>query len=86
MSRTNLPHSGRRVLYLVVCTDGPQLHDKLEAEEIVGPDGLELQEATQSYQLRSGQVVQRQLILKQFGEFNDLLVTGTFTRVTYLHG
>lgn len=86
MSRTNLLHSDRRVLYLVVCTDGPQLHDKLEAEEIVGPDGLELQEAAQSYQLRSGQVVQRQLILKQFGEFHDLLITGTFTRVTYLHG
>lgn len=58
-----------RALYLVVSTDGPQLHDELEAEEVVGPNGLKLQETTESYKLRSGQVVQRQLILKQFGEF-----------------
>lgn len=51
---TRLYHRGS---YLVVCTDGPQLHDELEAEEVVGPDGLELQETAESHQLRSGQVV-----------------------------
>lgn len=76
-----LHHGGS---YLVICTYGPQLHDKLEAEEIVGPNGLELQETAQSHQLRSGQVVQSQLILEQFGEFYDLLITGTFPRVPYL--
>lgn len=70
--------------YLVICTDGPQLHDELETEEVVGPDGLELQKAAESHQLRSGQVVQSQLVLKQFGEFQDLLIAGTFAGVTYL--
>lgn len=70
--------------YLVICTDGPQLHDELEAEEVVGPDGLELQETAESHQLRSCQVVQSQLVLEQFGEFYDLLVTGTFARVPNL--
>ena len=72
------------VFYLVVCTDGSQLHDELEAEEVVGPDGLQLQETAESHQLRSGQVVQRQLVLEQFGELQDLLITGTFTRVPNL--
>lgn len=67
--------------YLVVRTDGPQLHDELEAQEVVCADGLELQEAAESHQLRPGEVVQRQLVLEQFGEFDDLLITGTFTRV-----
>lgn len=53
-----------RALYLVICADGPQLHDELEAEEVVGPDGLELQETAESHQLGSSQVVQSQLILK----------------------
>lgn len=75
---------GFRGSYLVICTDGPQLHDELEAEEVVGPHGLELQEAAESHQLRSGQVVQGELVLEQFGEFYDLLITGTFPRVPYL--
>lgn len=74
------------VFYLVICTDGSQLHDELEAEEVVGPDGLQLQETAESHQLRSGQVVQSQLVLKQFGELQDLLITGTFTRVPNLWG
>lgn len=72
------------VFYLVICTDGSQLHDELEAEEVVGPDGLQLQETAESHQLRSGQVVQSQLVLEQFGELQDLLITGTFTRVPNL--
>lgn len=84
MPRGHLLELYHRGSYLVVCTDGPQLHDELEAEEVVGPDGLELQETAESHQLRSGQVVQSQLILKQFGEFHDLLITGTFPRVAYL--
>lgn len=71
----------RRGSYLVICTDGPQLHDELETEEVVGPDGLQLQETAESHQLRSGQVVQSQVILEQFGEFQDLLITGTFPGV-----
>ena len=67
--------------YLVISADGPQLHDELEAEEVVGPDGLELQETAEGHQLGPGQVVQGQLILKQFGEFNDLLIAGAFPRV-----
>lgn len=67
--------------YLVISMDGPQLHDKLKAQEVVGSNGLELQEAAESHQLRSGQVVQSQLVLKQFGEPYDLLITGTFSRV-----
>lgn len=61
--------------------DGPQLHDELKAQEVVGSNGLELQEVAESHQLRSGQVVQSQFVLKQFGELHDLLVTGTFSRV-----
>lgn len=72
------------VFYLVICTDGSQLHDELEAEEVVGPDGLQLQETAESHQLRSSQVVQSQLVLEQFGELQDLLITGTFTRVPNL--
>lgn len=72
------------LLYLVVCSDGPQLHDELEAQEVVGADGLELQEATESHQLRPGQVVQSQLVLKQFGELQDLLVAGSLAGVTDL--
>lgn len=70
--------------YLVVCSDGSQLHDELEAQEVVGADGLELQEATESHQLRPGQVVQSQLVLKQFGELQDLLVAGSLAGVTDL--
>lgn len=70
--------------YLVICSDGPQLHDELEAQEVVGADGLQLQEATESHQLRPGQVVQSQLVLKQFGELQDLLVAGSLAGVTDL--
>lgn len=75
----------RQDSHLVVRTDGPQLHDELEAEEVVCADGLELQEAAESHQLRPGEVVQRQLVLEQLGEFDDLLITGTFARVPDLH-
>ncbi|KAF3845120.1 hypothetical protein F7725_008283 [Dissostichus mawsoni] len=60
------------------------LHDELEAQEVVGPDGLELQEPAESHQLRPGQVVQSQLVLEQFGEFDDLLITGSLPGVPYL--
>lgn len=73
--------SGRQDSHLVVCSDGPQLHDELEAQEVVGADGLELQEAAEGHQLRPREVVQRQLVLEQLGEFDDLLIAGTFTRV-----
>lgn len=73
-------------MYLIVGTDGPQLHDELEAEKVVGADGLELQETAEGHQLRPGQVVQGQLVLEQFGEAYDLLIAGTLPGVPDLQG
>lgn len=69
---------------LIVGANVPQLHDELEAQEVVGADGLQLQQAAQRHQLGAGQVVQRQLVLKQFGEAQDLLVAGTLARAADL--
>lgn len=44
-------------IYLVVCTDGTQFHDELEAQEVVGADGLKLQQFAQGHQLRPRQVI-----------------------------
>lgn len=66
---------------LVVGPDGPELHDELEAQEVVGADGLQLQQAAQRHQLGPRQVVQRQLVLEQLGELEDLLVAGPLPRV-----
>lgn len=77
----NVASGLREHVYLVVRSDGPELHDELKAQEVVGPDGLELQEAAERDQLGSGQVVQSELVLEQLGELYDLLVARTFPGV-----
>ena len=70
--------------HLIVGAYGTELHDELKAQEVVGANGLQLQQPTQGHQLGPHQVVQRQLVLKQLGEADDLLITGPLTRVTDL--
>lgn len=51
--------------HLVVGLDGAQLHHELEAQQVIGADGLQLQQFAQRYQLRPLQMFQRQLVLKK---------------------
>lgn len=43
--------------HLVVGLDGPQPHGELEAQEVVGADGLELQQLTECHQLWPCEVI-----------------------------
>lgn len=62
--------------HLIVPLDGPELHHQLETQQVVGANGLQLQELTQSHQLRPLQVLQRQLILKQLRKPDNVLRRG----------
>ena len=79
----NLRHPPART-HLVIGLDGAQPHGELEAQEVVGAHGLQLQQLAQRHQLRPRQVVQRQLVLEQLGETQDLLVAGSLPRLSNL--
>lgn len=49
---------------LVVGLYGAQSHGELEAQEAIGADGLKLQQLAQGHQLRPGEVIHGQLVLK----------------------
>lgn len=70
---------GMQAAHLVVSLDRPQPHGELEAEEVVGANGLELQQLAEGHQLRPCEVIQGQLIFKQLGKTQDLLITGSLT-------
>ena len=70
--------------HLVVGLDGAQPHGELEAQEVVGAHGLQLQQLAQRHQLQAREVVQGQLVLKQFGKPHDFLVAGSLTRLSDL--
>lgn len=71
--------------HLVVGLDVPQPEQQLEAEQVVGADGLQLQQFAQSHQLRPLQVLQGQLVLKELGEADDLLRAGPVAAVPDLN-
>lgn len=70
--------------HLIVWLDGSQFHLQLKPEQVVGADRLQLQEFTESHQLRALQVLQRQLVLKQLGESNDVFCCWLLTCTSYL--
>lgn len=70
--------------YFIICLDSPELQQKLKAEQIVGANGLQLQQFAKCYQLRPFQVFQGQLILKKLGEAHNLLGAGFVASVTNL--
>lgn len=72
------------VTHLVVRLDGAEPHGELEAQEVVGAHGLQLQQLAQRHQLRPREVVQGQLVLKQFGETNDFLIAGSLPSLSDL--
>lgn len=71
--------------YLVVRFDGTQLHHELKAQQVVGADGLQFQQFTQSHQLGALQMLQCQFVLEKLGEFHDVLRAGLLARVSHLH-
>lgn len=62
--------------HLVVGLDAAQPQQQLEAQQVVGAQGLQLQQLAQGHQLRPLQVLQGQLILEELGETQDLLRAG----------
>lgn len=50
--------------HLIISLYGPQAHGELETQEVVGANGLKLQQLAQCYQLRPREVIQGQFILK----------------------
>lgn len=70
--------------HLVIRLDGSQFHHQLKTEQVVGADGLQLQQFTESHQLGALQVLQRQLVLKQLGESYDVFSCGLLARTPYL--
>lgn len=67
--------------HLVIGLDVAQPQQQLEAEQVVGADGLQLQQLAQSHQLWPLQVLQGQLVLKELGEAHDLLRAGRVAAV-----
>lgn len=70
--------------HLIVGLDGAQLHHQLETQQVIGANGLKLQQFAQGHQLRPLQMLQRQLILKELGELHDVFSAGLFTSVPHL--
>lgn len=62
--------------HLIVRLDGSEFHHQLEAQQVVGANRLQLQQFAQSHQLGALQVLQRQLVLKQLGEADNVLRLG----------
>lgn len=52
------------VSYFIICFDRPELHQKLEAEEVISANGLQFKQFAEDHQLWPLQVFQGQLILK----------------------
>lgn len=70
--------------HLIVWLDGSQFHHQLKPEQVVGADGLQLQQFTESHQLGALQVLQRQLVLEQLGESYDVFSCGLLACTPYL--
>lgn len=47
-SMQGLPHASM-VSYFIIYFNRPELHHKLEAEEVVGPNGWQLQQSAEGY-------------------------------------
>lgn len=71
--------------HLVVGLDAAQPQQQLEAQQVVGAQGLQLQQLAQSHQLGPLQVLQGQLILEELGETHNLLRAGLVATVTDLN-
>lgn len=70
--------------HLVVGLDVAQLHHELEAQQVIGADGLQLQQFAQRYQLWPLQMFQRQFVLKEFRELHNVFSPGLFPSVPHL--
>lgn len=70
--------------HLIVGLDGAQLHHQLETQQVIGADGLQLQQFAQCHQLWPLQMLQCQLILKKLGELHNVFCAGLFTSVPHL--